>query len=362
MNQVTAPGGDVFDAVHARLLRYFPEEVIALGGRPEALLRQAGISAEQLLEDSPGLSYRQMILLLDLAATALNCPDFGLRLASRLRSFELFGPLGVVMRNSRNFGAALSYVATHNFAHSLAARIRLKPHAGNAVVSTHDILLDGIGNRAQAVEHLMLAGHVLALQITGGRARARKILFRHQPLSSPRTYRSYFHCEILFGQQEDGVVFSAQDLASPIVDPDEDAYRKVTCLIAKQFPRQPPPLSAQVHGLVREFLGSPICTNDWTAARLNLHSRTLHRRLAAQGTSFQRIKDEIRRDALLYYIRHTSMDFTRISERLGFAEQSVMTRSCRRWFDDSPTNLRLRGANRASLTAPDCQPRCANKA
>ena len=57
-----------------------------------------------------------MILLLDLAATQLNCPDFGLRVASRLRGVEIFGPLGIVMKNSRNFGEALGYVATHNFA------------------------------------------------------------------------------------------------------------------------------------------------------------------------------------------------------------------------------------------------------
>ena len=155
--------------------------------------------------------------------------------------------------------------------HSLAARIWLKPLAGNAVFSAHDILLDGVGNRSQAVEYLMLAGHLIAMEITGGRARTRRVHFRHQPLSSLRTYRQYFRCEVVFGQKEDGVAFSAQDLACPITDPDADAYRQMTAFIETRFTRQLPPLSAQVHGVVRQFLGSPLCSNDWTAARLNLH-------------------------------------------------------------------------------------------
>lgn len=137
-------------------------------------------------------------------------------------------------------------------------------------------------------------------------------------------------------------MFSEQDLIRPVTAPDPRAYQAMTSAIERQFNRQLPPFHARVHAVVRQFLGSPNCRNDWTAARLKLHPRTLHRRLAAEGTSFQRIKDEIRRDALRYYIQQTNMDFSHISEILGFAEQSVMTRCCRRWFSASPTGLRLK--------------------
>jgi AraC-like DNA-binding protein len=43
---------------------------------------------------------------------------------------------------------------------------------------------------------------------------------------------------------------------------------------------------------------------------------------------------------MIYYLQRTDLDFGRISERLGFAEQSVMTRACNRWFFASPTKLR----------------------
>ena len=78
-----------------------------------------------------------------------------------------------------------------------------------------------------------------------------------------------------------------------------------------------------------------------------MHSRTLHRPLKSEGTSFQRIKDEVRRDSLLYYVQETKMDFARISERLGFAEQSVMTRTCQRWLSASPSTIRSQGRRHA---------------
>jgi AraC-like DNA-binding protein len=43
---------------------------------------------------------------------------------------------------------------------------------------------------------------------------------------------------------------------------------------------------------------------------------------------------------MLYYLQQTDLDLMEISERLGFAEQSVMTRLCQRWFAMPPSRLR----------------------
>jgi AraC-like DNA-binding protein len=125
-----------------------------------------------------------------------------------------------------------------------------------------------------------------------------------------------------------------------VLDPVAAAFEQVAAFINSAFPHHLPPLHAQVRGVITQFLGADPCTNESVAAELNLHPRTLHRHLHAEGTSFQKIKDEVRRDVMLYYLRQTRLDFSRISERLGFAEQSVMTRSCQRWFAASPTRVR----------------------
>ncbi len=328
---------DRFDIVHARTLHLFPELVETMGGDASALLDRVGIVAEG---GKPRATYSQMSLLLELAAQELKCPDFGMRLG-RIQGGGLFGPLGIVMRNSRTFGEALDYVCTHSYAHSLAARIARnhRPEDGRIFMS-HDILLDGIGNRAQLMEQILLVGHLTAMEMTGGHARVWQVHFRHQPVSPMPVYRRNFGCDVRFGQPQDGVVYATASLASPILDPDTEAYRAVTAFIDARFTRHTPPLHAQVRGLVMRFLATDLCTNDRIAGELNLHPRTLHRRLKAEGSAFQKIKDEVRRDLMLYYLQQTAMDFTHISERLGFAEQSVFTRSCNRWLFASPTAVR----------------------
>jgi len=336
---------ELFDVVHARILRFFPDLVDELGGDPKLLMQQVGIHPEKKLsEGKSGATYRQMVHLIELAAAELRCPDFGMRLATLQSGSGMFGPLGLVMKNSRTFGDALDYVSKHSYAHSLAARIWLeRSRSRNTVFVGHDILLDRMPNKSQAMEQLLLVGHLSAMEITGGHARVRKVHFRHQPVSSLRTYRRYWGCEVRFGQNEDGVVFSEQDLACAIIDSDSQVYQAATSFIDAKFTQHRPPLHAQARGVIMQLLGTENCTNDRIAAALNLHPRTMHRRLTAEGTSFQQIKDEVRRDVMLYFLQQTDLDFALISERLGFAEQSVMTRSCNRWFFASPTKLRSQG-------------------
>ncbi|HEX8058752.1 MAG TPA: AraC family transcriptional regulator ligand-binding domain-containing protein, partial [Novosphingobium sp.] len=274
---------EVFDTVHAQMLRFFPELVEELGGDARGLLLRAGIEPDCSAE----ASYRQAIHLLELAAAETQCPDFGLRLAKRQGGGSMFGPLGVAMKNSRTFGEALTYVSEHTYAHSLAARIRLTRLPDGGAFSAHDILLDGVPVKAQLIEQIILVGHLAALEITGGHARVRRVHVRHQPVSSPATYRRYFGCEVRFGQNEDGVLFSAADLACPVIDPDAAAFAEVAAFIDSAFPRQLPPLHAQVRGVITQHLGSERCTNDQVAGELHLHPRTLHRKLRAEGTSFQ---------------------------------------------------------------------------
>ena len=324
---------DVFDALHAEVLYGFPELVCKLGGDPAELLRRAGVAA------GTEASYRQTIELLELAAAALACPDFGLRLAQLQGGARVFGPLGVAMKNSRTFGEALAFVARHNYAHSLAARIRLV-QTDEGAFSAHDILLEGVPLKNQLVEQILLLGHLAAMEITGGHARVRRVHFRHQPVAAPSSYRRHFGCEVRFEQREDGVLFWATDMAAPVIDPDAQALERIVAFIDEAFPRHRPPLHAEVRGLIMQYVGSERCRNDAVAAELNLHPRTLHRRLRTEGASFQKIKDEVRRDVMLYYLQQTGLDLMRISERLGFAEQSVMTRSCNRWFAAPPSVLR----------------------
>lgn len=333
------------DVVRAPLLRCLPELVEELGGDADALLAQAGIDRRALAPGEMRATYRQTIDLVERAAATVGCLDFGMRLAARQGA--IFGPLGDVMMFSNTFGDALDYVCSNTQAHSLAARIwheRVEDDSG--VFFGHEILVDGLLGREQIIEQLMLLAHLFAMELTGGRARVRAAYFRHRPLSPLSTYRRYFGCEVHFAQNADGVLYFDADLARPVVSADREAYQAAIAFIEAHLMAARAPLHARVRGAVMQFLWSGQSDNARVAAELKIHPRTLHRRLRAEGTSFQQVKDEARRDLVLYYLARTDLDVSAISEKLGFAEQSVLTRRCRKWFGAPPSVVRQNHAGR----------------
>lgn len=329
-----------FDHVEPRILWSFPDLVAGMGGDIEVLLRHVGIDPDAFRDGRAPVSYRQMVDLVAHAAAHFQCPDFGMRLAT-LQVHAIQSPLMRVLRHSRTLGEAWDLVTSHSYAHSLAAEIWLRrAPAEQAVMLGHDILLEGLADKRQAIEQILLVTHLSCREATSGMLRARRVDFRHQPLSSAATYRRYFGCDVRFGQPADMIVYGEDALASPIAAPDPLACSLTIEGIGAAFPQRKPPLHVTVRGLVTHFLGGERCTNSGVAEVLSLHSRTLHRRLREEGTSFQRIKNEVRRDMLIPYLDQTDFPISEISERLGFAEQSAMTRFCRQWLGRSPTERR----------------------
>lgn len=330
----------VFDRVHPCILWSFSDLVAEQGGDPDAMLRRVDIDPAAD-GGNREVSYRQMVDLVALAAAELSCPDFGMHLA-KTQAGLIRTPLCQLVRNSRTLGEALENVVSHGYAHSLAAAIWLKRCASDETVMVgHDILITGSPDRRQAIEQILLIEYLTCREATGGLVRARRVEFRHQPVSPLACYRSYFGCEVLFGKPADAIVYGEQALSCPITTADPSAFRKNIAVIEASFDQREPPLRATVRGIIAHLLGSDGCTNGGVAAELAMHTRTLNRRLRQEGTSFQRIKNQVRRDLLVHYLEQTNFPVSEISERLGFAEQSAMTRFCRKWLADSPTGRRV---------------------
>ena len=79
-----------------------------------------------------------------------------------------------------------------------------------------------------------------------------------------------------------------------------------------------------------------------TAAELNMSAPTLQRKLAAAGTSFQAIKDELRRDIAVSRLGTSKVSFTELAADLGFADAAAFQRAFQGWTGSSPGLYRAR--------------------
>ena len=78
-----------------------------------------------------------------------------------------------------------------------------------------------------------------------------------------------------------------------------------------------------------------------------MSERTLHRRLADEGASFQTIATQARREAAEALLGTTEHPLADVAFLTGFADQSAFTRAFKRWTGQTPTAYRAAGVRAA---------------
>ena len=100
-------------------------------------------------------------------------------------------------------------------------------------------------------------------------------------------------------------------------------------------------LSDRIRRLLRNRLAGPLPDLGEAARLLDMAEPTLRRHLRQEGSSFQRIKDELRRDAAIALLSQPELSLLDIGLRLGFSEASTFHRAFKTWTGVAPGVYRL---------------------
>lgn len=80
-----------------------------------------------------------------------------------------------------------------------------------------------------------------------------------------------------------------------------------------------------------------------TAHAVNMSPATLQRHLASEGTSFQALKDQLRREIAIYRLHTSTVPLAKLAAELGFADSSSFQHAFKGWTGSPPGRYR-RGA------------------
>jgi len=80
------------------------------------------------------------------------------------------------------------------------------------------------------------------------------------------------------------------------------------------------------------------------ARQLKISPRSLQRRLRGQGTSYQALLDDVRRELALRYLDEPCVSVTEVAFLVGFTEPSAFHRAFKRRTGTTPAEARRRGA------------------
>jgi AraC-like DNA-binding protein len=184
--------------------------------------------------------------------------------------------------------------------------------------------------------------HKLLGDIFGPRYAPAAILFDHDRQAEESRYIAALGRVPEFNAGANGVVMRNDMLAEPIPRAHPQIRAMAADYLTAMAARGEDTLVDQVSDVVRALLASSDCEASDAARVLGLEVRTMQRRLFSAGSSFERIKDQVRRDLAEQWLAEPDIPLIQISTMLQYANASAFTRSCRRWFGASPSEHRAR--------------------
>ena len=339
--------------VRAASLNGYVELARSMGLNSTRLLKAVDVDPAVIVDPDYRIPIRALVQVLELSASASGVEDFGLRL-SELREFTNLGPVSLVARDEPVVRGALGVFISYLHLHSEALRIDMKEQDGQAILSLHVEINEPLVMR-QSVELGVGVLFRILRQLLGSKWQPVLVAFSHGRPRGSTAHRRIFGGRIEFDHDFSGIVCSSSDLdrPNPMANPSFRRYaRQYLDLIDR--PRSATTVD-QVRQLMFGLLPTGRCSLKTVAHGLGVDRQTVHRHLAAAGTTYSRLLDEVRGDLATRYVLEGDRRIAEVGEVLGFSQISAFSRWFRKRFGKPPSAWRRDKETSASMVRGNLQ-------
>ncbi|MFS3127990.1 AraC family transcriptional regulator [Nocardioides sp. Bht2] len=299
------------------------------------LLAGTALTADELATGDRLVTARQELRVVRNLRAAR--PDLrGVELGARYRA-ESFGVLGFALLSSATVAEAANLALRFidlSFSFAIPdARIE----GETVVVEFDDSALPADVRQFLAERDLTAVWRVLDQLRPGGFPATAVELTGPRP-ADPRRYRELFGTEPVFDATVDRLTFTASLLNTRLPTGGGAAHTMSEAMCAELVSRrrQRSGIAQEVRVLIAQRLvaGAPMAE---VCAALGLGERSLRRRLAAEGTSYQGLLDEVRETLAVQLLDTGLLSVDDVALRLGYAEASSFIVAFKRWRGTTPT-------------------------
>ena len=327
------------------------------------LLERAGIEARPLLvraglseEHTGDYSLRRVpsaaqARFLEYAAEALGDSALGLHLAAGgdPRTVGLVYYIGAA---AKTLGEAMELMTRYVSIADECARLKLAPQPDGVALEYKFVGLSRHLLRQQSEFALAMA--INAIRFASGREiQPVRVRFAHVRRSDLKDFVRFFGCPVEFNAPSDHLAFSRETLALPLVTADPQlllTLRPICEAEAGALNKRAGFLRASVESEVQRLLPQGHANIKTVAKALGLSARTLSRYLAAEGSAFTEIVDELRHTLALQYLKEPNLPLAQIAWLLGYGTATSFTHAFRRWAGRPPSAVRSERCSRSERT------------
>jgi len=181
---------------------------------------------------------------------------------------------------------------------------------------------------------------------SGDQLQLARICFRHEP-DDASAFESALHCELETQSSWSGLALTREAWHLPL--------RRRDPLLRKWLEHKAEQIMASQAGQagvameVRCLLAAPangsVTSVEAVARRLAMSPRTLQRRLSEEGTSFDSLREETRKQTAETFLADRRLSVSEVAFLLGFSEPGAFHRAFKRWHNTTPDAFRRQRGN-----------------
>ncbi len=268
-------------------------------------------------------------------------PAIGLDMAREARPAALH-VVGYALMSSRNLKEGFARLVCYQRIIAEGADLDFQPCTQGYRLSLA-IHGDRLPPARQSAEGSLAGCLTFCRWLTGRALQPLEVSFQGRAPEDLEPYRRLFQAPLRFDAPRYALVFSQADVEAPLPTAN-DALAQLHDRFAGEYLARF--AGSRVLHQARQVLcrmlpqGEP--RRETLAQALHLSARTLQRRLQEEGSSFQQLLDDTRRDLAMQYLAQADMALLEIAYLLGFADPSNFYRAFKRWFAVTPGEYRAR--------------------
>jgi AraC-like DNA-binding protein len=181
---------------------------------------------------------------------------------------------------------------------------------------------------------------------SGDQLQLARVCFRHE-LEDVSAFRGALHCEVETRSTWSGFALTREAWQLPLRRRDpllrNWLERKAEQILARQAGQEG--VALEVRRLLAGAAGGDDASMEGAARRLGMSPRTLQRRLSQEGTSFNALREEVRKETAETFLADRTLSVGEVAFLLGFSEPGAFHRAFKRWHNTTPEAFRKQRSN-----------------
>lgn len=305
---------------------------------PQDVLRAAHLPLDLLSRKTPQVTADEYLRLWDgLTHILRDDPAYPLRFAQAI-TVEAFSPPLFACFCSANLNVALKRIAHYK---PLVGPLRLDVQQDGQQTTVAFSGLPTQGPPPASMIAFELAFWVHIARLATREQVVPVAVYVTFDLPEVQAYEDYFGCRVKRGKFN-GLSFSAADAARPFLTSNEAMWSifEPELNLRLQDLEKEAGFRDRVRACLAEIMASGQYSMADVADRLAISTRTLQRRLQAEGTSFQKELDTLREALARTYLSKSDYSSGQIAFLLGYEDPNSFYRAFRSWTGQTPEYVR----------------------